>query len=53
MVSVSKVATCRSLEYAKYYCDAMSIIDTCIKQNTDIGNTLIKIFQGKKRIFAY
>lgn len=45
--------TFRSLKYANHYCDAMSIIDTCIKQDMDIGTTLIKIFQGKKRIFAY
>ena len=45
--------TFRNLDYAKYYCDAMSIIDTCIKQDVDIGDAIIKIFQGRKKIFAY
>ena len=45
--------TFRNLEYAKYYCDAMSIIDTCIKQNVNIGNALKDIFKGKKKIFAF
>ena len=45
--------TFRNLDYAKYYCDAMSIIDTCIKQDVDIGDAIIKIFQGKKKIFAF
>ena len=45
--------TFRSLEYAKYYCDAMSIIDTCVKQSVNIGETIKNIFKGKKKIFAF
>ena len=43
----------RNLNFAKYYCDAISIIDTCKKQNVDIGKTIKNIFMGKKKIFAY
>jgi len=42
----------RNLKFAKYYCDAISIIDTCIKQNVNIGYTIENIFKGKKKIFA-
>lgn len=49
-----KIAGCfRSLDYAKHYCNAMSIIDTCIKQNVDIGTVIKNIFNGKKKIFAF
>ena len=49
-----KIAGCfRSLDYAKYYCDALSIMDTSVKQKLDIGITLENIFKGKKKIFAY
>lgn len=43
----------RSLKFAKYYCAAISIIDTCKKQNKNIGETLKSIFMGKKKIFAF
>lgn len=43
----------RNLEYSKYYCKAISIIDTCKKQNMNIGETIKNIFIGKKKIFAF
>ena len=43
----------RKLEFSKYYCDAISIIDTCKKQNMNIGETIKNIFKGKKKIFAF
>lgn len=43
----------RSLRFAKYYCNAISIIDTCKKQNMNIGETIKNIFMGKKKIFAF
>jgi transposase len=43
----------RNLKFAKYYCDAISIIDTCKKQNINIGETIKNIFIGKKKIFAF
>ena len=43
----------RNLEYSKYYCKAISIIDTCKKQNMNIGETIKNIFIGKKNIFAF
>jgi len=43
----------RSLRFAKYYCNAISIIDTCKKQNMNIGKTIKNIFMGKKKIFAF
>lgn len=43
----------RNLNFAKYYCDAISIIDTCKKQSMNIGETIKNIFMGKKKIFAY
>lgn len=43
----------RSLESAKSYCDAISIIDTCKKQNTNIFETIKNIFIGKKKIFKF
>ena len=43
----------RKLEFARYYCDAISIIDTCIKQTMNIGKTIKDIFMGKKKIFAF
>lgn len=43
----------RSLKFAKYYCDAISIIDTCKKQNMNIYETIKNIFIGKKKIFAF
>ena len=33
----------RSLQYAKYYCDTISIIDTCKKQNVKIFEAINKI----------
>ena len=49
-----KIAGCfRSLDYAKHYCNAMSIIDTCIKQNVYIGAVIKNIFNGKRKIFAF
>ncbi len=43
----------RSLEFAKYYCNAISIIDTCKKQNMNIFETIKNIFIGKKKIFDF
>ena len=43
----------RKLEFAKYYCDAISIIDTCKKQNMNIYRTIKDIFMSKKKIFAF
>lgn len=43
----------RNLEFSKYYCHAISIIDTCKKQNMNIGETIQNIFMGKKKIFAF
>ena len=43
----------RSLKSAKCYCNAISIIDTCKKQNMNIGETIKNIFIGKKKIFAF
>ena len=43
----------RKLEFARYYCDAISIIDTCKKQSMNIGETIKSIFSGKKKIFAF
>jgi len=45
--------TFRNLKFAKCYCDAMSIIETCIKKNMDIGTTICNIFKGEKKIFAF
>ena len=47
------MGTFRSLESAKYYCGAISIIDTAIKQKLNIGNTIKNIFKGQKKIFAF
>lgn len=43
----------RSLKYSKFYCNAISIIDTCKKQNVNIYETIKKIFRGDKKIFAF
>ena len=43
----------RNLKFSRYYCDAISIIDTCKKQNMNIGETIKDIFKGKKKIFAF
>ncbi len=43
----------RNLKFSRYYCDAISIIDTCKKQNMNIGETIKDIFMGKKKIFAF
>ena len=43
----------RKLEFSKYYCDAISIIDTCKKQNMNIGETIKNIFKRNKKIFAF
>ncbi len=43
----------RNLKFSRYYCDAISIIDTCKKQNMNIGETIKSIFMGKKKIFAF
>ena len=42
----------RNLKFSKYYCCAISIIDTCKKQNLNIGETIKKIFRGDKKIFC-
>ena len=41
----------RNLSYAKYYCHAITIIDTCKKQKLNIKEKLIEIFKGKKEYF--
>ena len=43
----------RNLNYAKYYCHAITIIDTCKKQKLNIKETLIDIFKGKKKVFVF
>ena len=43
----------RNLQFSRYYCDAISIIDTCKKQNMNIGETIKNIFMGKKKIFVF
>ncbi len=43
----------RNLNFAKYYCHAITIIDTCKKQKLNIKEKLIDIFKGKKKIFAF
>jgi len=43
----------RNLKFSKYYCSAISIIDTCKKQNMNIFETLKNIFKGQKKIFAF
>ena len=43
----------RNLKNSKYYCSAISIIDTCKKQNMNIGETIKNIFMGHKKIFAF
>lgn len=43
----------RNLKNSKYYCRAISIIDTCKKQNMNIGETIKNIFMGQKKIFAF
>ena len=43
----------RNLKFARCYCDAISIIDTCIKQNMNIFETIKNIFMNKKKIFAF
>lgn len=45
--------TFRSLKSAKWYCGAMNIIDTCIKNGLDVGDTIENIFKGKKKIFSF
>lgn len=45
--------TFRSLKSAKWYCGAMNIIDTCIKNGLDVGLTIENIFRGKKKIFSF
>lgn len=49
-----KVSGCfRSLQSAKHYCNALSIINTSKKQNVNVGFAIESIFKGKKKIFAY
>ena len=43
----------RNLNFAKYYCHAITIIDTCKKQKLNIKEKLIDIFKGKKKIFVF
>ncbi|MFR7563938.1 IS66 family transposase [Faecalibacillus intestinalis] len=43
----------RNLKFAGFYCDAISIIDTCKKQNINIFETIKNIFIGKKKIFNF
>lgn len=49
-----KVSGCfRSLKSAKHYCNSLSIINTCKKQNVNVGFAIESIFKGNKKIFAY
>ena len=43
----------RNLKFSKYYCDAISIIDTAKKQNMNIGEVIRNVFLRKKKIFAF
>ncbi|MCF0124957.1 MAG: transposase [Bacteroidales bacterium] len=43
----------RNLKSAKGYCNAISIIDTCKKQNMNIFETIKNIFMGKKKVFNF
>lgn len=43
----------RNLDYCKYYCNAISIIDTGKKQNMNIFEIIKNIFIGKKKIFNF
>lgn len=43
----------RNLKFSRYYCGAISIIDTCKKQKVNIGETIRNIFRDKKKIFAF
>ena len=43
----------RNLKFAKFYCDAISIIDTAKKRNMNIGEVIRNVFLGKKKIFAF
>jgi len=43
----------RNLRNSKYYCSAISIIDTCKKQNMNIGETIKSIFMEQKKIFVF
>lgn len=45
--------TFRSLKSAKWYCGAINIIDTCVKNGLDVGRTIENIFRGKKKIFKF
>ena len=45
--------TFRSLKSAKWYCGAINIIDTCVKNGLDVGTTIENIFRGKKKIFNF
>lgn len=45
--------TFRCLKSAKWYCCAMNIIDTCIKNGLDVGKTIESIFRGEKKIFNF
>ena len=47
------MGTFRSLESTKYYCAAISIIDTAIEPKLNIGNTIESIFKGQKKMFAF
>ena len=40
-------------KYIGTVCHAISIINTCKKQNMNIGETLKNIFLGQKKIFAF
>ncbi len=43
----------RNLQFSKFYCGAISIIDTCKKQSMNIFETIKNIFIGKKKIFVF
>lgn len=43
----------RTLNGAKYYCSAMSIIDTCKKQTINVLDCINSIFCGDKKIFEF
>ena len=48
-----KIGNFRSLTGAQNYCDARSIIDTSIKQNLNVGETISGIFNNETNIFGF
>ena len=48
-----KIGNFRSLTGAQNYCNARSIIDTSIKQNLNVGETISNIFNNETDIFDF